>query len=266
MSETNPALANPTGKVQPVRPAATVIIVRDGPSDNPAGYEIFMLKRSGKSSFAGGMYVFPGGKVDPDDHLHALDAYRVGPTEQQLKQQQALGSEWRGYWIAGIRECLEEAALLLAYDGSGALVSFDDQALHARMEADRRALHAGELDIIDICRREGFKLAVDQIHFLNRFVTPIGRPRRFDTRFFVAKAPPSQVGLHDDVETVGSEWITPSDALERNAAGEFDLMRVTQLQLSGLCGFESADALIADVASRDEYPVTRPPTIPRDAQ
>lgn len=263
MTESNPALANPTGKVQPIRPAATVIIIRDGPPEHPSGYEIFMLKRSGKSSFAGGMYVFPGGKVDPDDHLHALDDYRVGPTEVQANQQAALGAEWRGYWIAGIRECLEEAALLLAYDESGQLVGFDDKALHDRMEADRHALHQGDLDMVDICRREGFKLAVDQIHFLNRFVTPIGRPRRFDTRFFVAKAPPSQLGLHDDVETVGSEWIAPSEALERNAAGEFDLMRVTQLQLQGLCGFDSAEALIDDIANRDTYPVTRPPTIPQ---
>lgn len=57
----------PRAPVQPIRPAATVIVVREAPSS----YEIFMLKRTSKASFASGMYVFPGGRVDSDDHLHA---------------------------------------------------------------------------------------------------------------------------------------------------------------------------------------------------
>ena len=49
---------------QPVRPAATVIIVRDAEPQ----YEIFMLRRTNQAVFAGGMYVFPGGRVDEHDH------------------------------------------------------------------------------------------------------------------------------------------------------------------------------------------------------
>ena len=97
-------------QVQPIRPAATVILVRGANVD----YEIFMLKRTRNASFAGGMYVFPGGRVDGDDHLHKYDAVRVGPEQRQQAQTTALGTEWRGYWIAGIRECFEEAGLLLA--------------------------------------------------------------------------------------------------------------------------------------------------------
>jgi len=78
--------------VQPIRPAATVIIVRQADS----GFEIFMLKRASESAFAGGMYVFPGGRVDPDDHLHKYDAWRRGPSPAQAAQMQALGDEWRG--------------------------------------------------------------------------------------------------------------------------------------------------------------------------
>ena len=75
------------------------------------------------------MYVFPGGRVDGDDHLHKYDAYRHGPTEAQAPQVKALGDEWRGFWIAAIRETFEEAGLLLAYDQNGDMISFADEAL-----------------------------------------------------------------------------------------------------------------------------------------
>ena len=86
----------PRSPVQPIRPAATVIVVREAAQS----YEIFMLKRTSKASFASGMYVFPGGRVDSDDHLHAYDAYRHGPTEGQAPQVAALGDEWRGFWLS----------------------------------------------------------------------------------------------------------------------------------------------------------------------
>ncbi|MDH3643509.1 MAG: hypothetical protein OES38_15505, partial [Gammaproteobacteria bacterium] len=199
-------------QVQPIRPAATVIIVRDAGDD----FEIFMLKRTSGAAFAGGMFVFPGGRVDGDDHLHKYDARRVGPSERQRGQQLALGAEWRGYWVAGIRESFEEAGLLLAYTEAGELLAYEDDAVEARFDAYRGPLHAGELSLRQICERENLKLAVDHIHFHNRFVTPLGRPRRFDTRFFIAEAPPGQTGRHDDKETVDSIWISPREALQRN--------------------------------------------------
>ena len=194
--------------IQPIRPAATVIIVRDAPSS----FEIFMLRRTSGAAFAGGMYVFPGGRVDGDDHLHKYDPWRVGPSDDQAAQQAALGAEWRGYWVAGIRETFEEAGLLLAYTEDGALVDYADADSHARFESYRGPLHAGDLSLREICQRENVRLAVDRIHFHNRVVTPLGRPRRFDTRFFIAEAPPGQTGQHDDKETDDSVWISPQAA------------------------------------------------------
>ncbi|MGA0839397.1 MAG: NUDIX hydrolase [Pseudomonadales bacterium] len=240
--------------IQPIRPAATVILVREAAQ----GYEIFMLRRTSAAAFAGGMYVFPGGRVDGDDHLHAYDPWRVGPSPTQQPQQRALGDEWRGYWIAGIRESFEEAGLLLAYDADGRILAYPDAATRARFHAYREPLHAGALTLADICVREGLKLAVDRIHFLNRFVTPFGRPRRFDTRFFVAAAPPGQTGTHDAVETVDSVWISPEEALARHDAREFDLMRVTRMQLEMLAGFASVDTLMDHAASRTEFAIHRP--------
>ncbi len=240
--------------VQPIRPAATVILVRSAAVD----YEIFMLKRTSKASFAGGMYVFPGGRVDGDDHLHKYDSVREGPSESQQAQAAALGYEWRGYWIAGIRESFEEAGLLLAYTQNGELLSYDDAAVRARFASYRAPLHSGDLSLFEICRQENLRLAVDRIHFYNRFVTPLGRPRRFDTRFFVAEAPDKQTGEHDAKETVDSIWISPAEALERNKNQEFDLMNVTRIQLERLAEYASKSAVLDMAKSSDAFPVHRP--------
>ena len=158
--------------VQPIRPAATIIVVREA----RASFEVFMLKRTSRASFASGMFVFPGGRVDGDDHLHKYDSFRFGPTEGQAAQVAALGDEWRGYWIAAIRETFEEAGLLLAYKDNN-IVSFADDDVHDRFDALRKPLHSGTVSLLDICQQENLKLAVDQVHFYNRFVTPTGRPR-----------------------------------------------------------------------------------------
>ena len=240
--------------VQPIRPAATVIVVREASSS----YEIFMLKRSSKASFASDMYVFPGGRVDADDHLHKYDAYRHGPTEAQGPQVKALGDEWRGFWIAAIRETYEEAGLLLAYDQSGELISFADEPTHERFAAYRDPLHDGAVSLLEICQRESLCLAVDHVHFYNRFITPLGRPRRFDTRFFIASAPESQCGTHDTQETVDSIWISPQQALARHAEGEFGLMNVTRIQLEWLSEYSNKQALLEMSGSNTTFPTRRP--------
>ena len=239
--------------LQPIRPAATVIIVREAPSS----FELFMLKRTSKASFASGMFVFPGGRVDGDDHLHKYDPYRRGPSAAQAAQIRAVGYEWRGFWIAAIRETFEEAGLLLAYN-NGELVSFADPATHDRYAAFRDPLHDHDITLLEICEREQLELAVDRVHFYNRFVTPLGRPRRFDTRFFIASAPESQRGSHDQQETVDSIWITPQDALRRNAAKEFDLMNVTRIQLEWLSEYADKQALLKMAEQKQDFSVRRP--------
>jgi hypothetical protein len=119
-------------------------------------------------------------------------------------------------------------------------------------------LHAGELTLRSICEQENLKLAVDNIHFYNRFVTPLGRPRRFDTRFFIAAAPPGQTGRHDDAETVDSIWISPQEALRRNDEQQFDLMRVTRVQLEDLARSHSKADVLAAAAASTQFPTHRP--------
>ncbi len=244
----------PNKPVQPIRPAASVILARD----TDPGFEILMLRRTADAAFAGGMYVFPGGRVDGDDHLHVYDALRRGPDASQASQQVALGAEWRGFWIAGIRESFEEAGVLLAYDRDGALLDLHDDEIRARFDDYRHALHRGELSLDAICAREGLVLAIDRMHFLNRWITPEGRPRRFDTRFFIAEAPAKQHGRHDEYETVESQWIAPSDALSRNDRGDFGLMSVTRRQLETLADFATMRALHDLMTTQRTFPTFRP--------
>jgi 8-oxo-dGTP pyrophosphatase MutT (NUDIX family) len=246
--------------VQPIRPAATVIIARDGDADRDGiiEMEILMLRRTSAAAFAGGMYVFPGGRVESDDHLHAWDRWRTGPVDAQSAQLRAVGNDWRGFWIAAIRETFEESGLLLAYDADGKLLGWRDAQHEARFEAYRHQVHDGTLDLMDLCQRESLTLACDHVHFFNRWITPVGRPRRFDTRFFIAEAPPGQTGVHDDKETDDSVWITPRRALDLYAEGEFGLMRVTERQLVTLQDLGSVAALHAWALERQEFPIFRP--------
>ena len=258
MSDTSTEAPKPI-KTQPIRPAATVILVRPAPGT----FEIFMLRRTSKAAFAGGMHVFPGGRVDPEDHFNKYAQLCEGPSPEQSAQAKALGYDHLGYWVAGIRESFEEAGLLLAYDKSGNYLEFADPSMAERFARLREPLHDHKLGLDEICEREQLKLAVDRIHYYNRVVTPRGRPRRFDTRFFIAEAPVGQTGTHDQIETVDSIWITPGDALKQNAEDKFGLMRVTHQQLGELAEYRSVDALMTMARARREFPVSRP-KLPRD--
>tara|TARA_A100001037_G_scaffold298449_1_gene322203 strand:+ start:2203 stop:2898 length:696 start_codon:yes stop_codon:yes gene_type:complete len=221
-------------------------------------FEVFMLRRNSGSAFAAGMYVFPGGRVEGDDHLHKYDERRQGPSEAQITQKIALGNEWRGYWIAGIRESFEEAGLLLAYRSDGSLIEFSDPAVDLRFKRYRDLLNSGAMSLLDICKVEDLKLAVDRMHFHNRFVTPFGRPRRFDTRFFIAEAPLEQAGQHDREETVDSVWISPEKALKMNDEDELGLMGVTRHQLEYLAKHDSKDSILKAASAKTRFPTRRP--------
>ncbi|MEM7020873.1 MAG: NUDIX hydrolase [Pseudomonadota bacterium] len=244
---------------QPIRPAATVIIARDASPQ----YEIFMLQRTNAAAFAGGMYVFPGGRVDDADGSKDYPPLLSGPSSEQALQQEALGEGWQSYWLAGIRETFEEAGLMLAYDGNEQLLSYSTDN-HQRFDDYRQQLHKGDISLAEICRKENLKLAVNQIHFFNRFVTPPGRHRRFDTRFFIAVAPPAQTGFHDGHETINSTWISPTAALEKFNQGEFGLMKVTEKQLETLGQYQSTQELIDMAKNNKDFPTFRPTAPPAD--
>jgi len=80
-----------------------------------------------------------------------------------------------------------------------------------------------------------------------RWITPVGAPRRYDTRFFVARAPDGHEGEHDGSELVASAWMRPADALQAFANGDIDLILPTQRSLELIARFDRVDALLAEL-------------------
>lgn len=226
----------PDALAVPVRDAATVMLVRDGAK----GLEVFMVRRNLQSDFVGGAYVFPGGAVDPGDAGENMSRWCIGRDDLGASQVLELEQGGLAFWVAAIREAFEEAGLLLAMVGDAPL-RFDDEMVNRRFVEYRSAIDHGELSMAQLCETESLTLRVDRIGYFSRWVTPLGAPRRYDTRFFVAHPPEGQMPIHDNVEVIANLWIRPSEALERHAEGKFELIFPTVRSLEGLTQFDRAE-------------------------
>lgn len=243
----------------PIRDAATVMLVRDG-EHAEAPLEVFMLRRNLRSDFVGGAFVFPGGGVDDADRHADLEALCEGRTDAECSDLLDLDPPAGGlaYWVAAIRESFEEAGVLLAYEPTGEVVDLRDPAVEARFATHRKDVDAGERRLVAVCAEEGLRLAVDGMHYFSHWITPEGPTRRYDTRFFVGRAPEWQQPLHDDRETIANCWIRPADALARHESGEFDMIFPTIRSLEAIGRFETADELMAAAAAIESVPAMLP--------
>ena len=215
----------------PVRPAATVMLLRDGDS----GLEVFMLQRTHSAAFARSQYVFPGGRVDDADRGDDFEPVCDGLDDAAASQRLGVERGGLAWYVAAIRECFEEAGVLLARPEDGdVLVEFADARVAERFNAARQRVHDGEGSLVELCVTERLVLLPARLEFVAHWLTPVGESRRFDTRFFMAEAPPSQEPLHDDSETIASLWVRPSDALARWEARELQMFPPTVASLRAL--------------------------------
>lgn len=244
-----------------IRKAATVMLVRDGDE----GLEVFMLRRNLNSDFVGGAYVFPGGAVDTDDSHQDLEAICEGLTDIEAATRLELDPPVGGlaYWVAAIRESFEEAGVLLAYTASGEIIDLHDSATAERFVLHRKSVDTAERSLFDVCVEENLRLAVDGIQYFSHWITPVGPPRRYDTRFFVARAPERQSPLHDDRETIANIWVRPSDALERHRRDELELIFPTIRNLEAIADYKTADELL-EAAARERSIAAIQPRIVMD--
>ncbi len=279
-----------------IRDAATIVLSRDSRTagstneDDPRGIEVFMVRRNLNSDYVGGAYVFPGGAVDELDRSERAFSLCAGRDDREASQILEVEEGGLAFWVAAVRECFEEAGILLAYrttpdldlshsfEPSGAgeasvMLKGKDQSkvaspylLSDQLESWRKSLANGEIGFLDLCEREGLKIAADRIEYFSHWLTPKGAPRRYDTRFFVAAAPTEQVPSHDFSETVDSCWITPRDALRRHAEGSFDIIFPTIRHLEALAGFCCTADLLRAAAIRRHVPVICPKVVPVDDQ
>jgi 8-oxo-dGTP pyrophosphatase MutT (NUDIX family) len=216
------------------RPAATVVILRDGRQ----GLEVFMVVRHHEIDFASGALVFPGGKVDGLDEDPAWSefvAVPVGPLE-------------RAFVVAAARETFEEAGLVLARRvGEEGLMDAD--AAHRLVEMYRARLAAGSVTFLDVVRSENLCLAADLMVPFAHWITPQHQPKRFDTHFLLVAAPVEQLGAHDGGESVEGFWIAPNAALRAAEEGRRTLLFPTHMNLLKLARFANV-AEAVEVARR----------------
>lgn len=221
----------PTKTEAPARDSASLILLRDCAD----GIEVLLLRRHADTRVLGGVHVFPGGKLDPQDcspdAIAALDL--DAETLHERLQEPDLNPELAaGLHVAALRETLEECGLLLA-DGA------DAQARQAL--ADRQA--AGE-PLADAMAALGLRWQAGAILPWSRWITP-DHPAsgpRFDTRFFLARLPEGQQARHDGYEATEAVWISPRQALERHAAHELDLVPPQLMSLVQLCRHPDVDS------------------------
>jgi 8-oxo-dGTP pyrophosphatase MutT (NUDIX family) len=232
------------------RPASTILLLRDGAE---AEIEVFMMVRHYEIDFNSGALVFPGGSVDKGDQdiIASPELYSGG---------EGLDTASLSFRIAAIRETFEESGILLARPcGSNALV--DASRASAIEAAHRAALCEGKTTFPRVLTDSGMVLALDELVPYAHWITPEGLPKRFDTWFFLAAAPPEQVGAHDGKESTDSIWVSPREALEGGQSGRFKLPFPTTRNLIRLGKQASVEAALDD--SRGKPIVTVMPVVTR---
>lgn len=211
----------PASPVTP-RLAATVLLLRDDP------FEVLMVKRHERAFFPSAL-VFPGGTVDDDDWAAHWLPHLTGHEE--------LADQERAQRIAALRETWEEAGILVspgiaALPAAGATTPFRELVEAA----------GATLDLADMA------------HF-GHWVTPAMVPKRFDTHFYLARAPHGQDAICDGGETVSLEWVQPADAIARAEAGERSILFSTLANLRRLAESTTIDQAMAAAHARERFTV-----------
>jgi len=196
------------------------------------------LRRRTGSNFVGGMTVFPGGGIDLDDEHPSYRDRFVGLSADAATERLAT-PDALAYWVAVVRETLEEVGVLLACDAAG--VGCSEQVAHRH----RHDVDGGHRSLYAVLEEEALLITGDAIVDVGRWITPIGPPRRYDTRFFIARMPAGQTAVVDAVEAVFCEWRRPADALEEWSAGTLVMLPPTVAWLRVLARYDSVAQLLA---------------------
>ena len=247
------------------RPASTILLLRDS-AGTKSEIEVFMMVRHYEIDFASGALVFPGGSVDNGDKEIIANPLLYAGGE-------GFDAESLSFRIAAIRETFEESGILLARPrGSPALV--DAKRAGEIEAADRAALCEGKTTFLSVLSDNGMVLALDALVPYAHWITPEGMPKRFDTWFFLAAAPPAQAGAHDGKESTDSIWVSPREALEGGQSGRFKLPFPTTRNLIKLGKQTSVQAALEEARGKSVIAVMpvmtrlnggRQLRIPRDA-
>jgi 8-oxo-dGTP pyrophosphatase MutT (NUDIX family) len=206
-------------------PAATLVLVRDAPGRAP---DLLMVERAQGMAFAGGALVFPGGRIDAAD-----DSGAGGLGDGAAR-------------VAAIRETIEETAIPVGLRPSPSVK--DALAMQA-------ALVAGQ-SFVDVLGSQ-VELAPGGLTPWSRWLPNFHVTRRFDTLFFIARAPLGEWQPHViPGECSGAFWLTAAEALERERGGAARLIFPTRRNLERLAQHTSFEAMLDDAAAHPIEPIT----------
>jgi 8-oxo-dGTP pyrophosphatase MutT (NUDIX family) len=226
------------------RPASTVLLLRHGKAPvtggSHDGIEVFMMVRHHQIEFSSGALVFPGGSVDKGDR-------EIAGRRELYSARGELDEAALSFRIGAIRETFEESGILLARPkGSQDLI--DASRAREIEAADRASLCEGKTSFVDVLAENDLRLALDALVPYAHWITPEGLPKRFDTWFFLAAAPPDQLGAHDGKESTDSIWLSPQEALAGGESGRFKLPFPTTRNLIKLGKQPSVQAALDEAA------------------
>ena len=214
-------------------PAATIILLKD----DPDGMKILILRKASGKHFASGALVFPGGKVAESDEKFMGD---IGEKR----------NEYSILKIAAIREMYEECGIALARElTSDLLIDSDVLTTHQKnYESSTLLEFAAVIPLV---------IATDRLVRFAHWITPPSQPKRFDTHFFVATAPPGQIEPKvDGYEIVEAQWYKPKDIINDVQAGSVKLVLPTLMNVMKLSNIKTVDEAIEMAQSHNVIPVT----------
>ena len=222
-------------------------VLRDGPD----GLETLLLLRPVEAEFAPRAQVFPGGRIDEADadpawrevvRLDPADAHLLDPDPDPGQPAQL------AYVVGAIREVFEETAILLGAEDEAAPPSWLAEA--------RAKVHQSDRAFLDVVRQAGLRLRPSRLAYFARWITPVGLPRRYDTRFFAAATAPGQEAVAAPGEIQSLEWLTPAAALARADTNDAYTLPPTRAALALLGRYGTvADAIARLPADGDISPI-----------
>jgi len=211
-----------------IRSAATMVLLDDRPD-----LHVLALHRTELSTFVAGHTLFPGGSLEPDDRAFFWRLCVRGRKLEDVDKSLGVGPGSVAFWVAAIRETLEEVGVAIGCSAS--LVPHREDLASGRSRLS---------DLIDL----GIGLDIEEIYPVARWVTPMGQVKRYDTQFFVTRLPVGAVPVADGVEAVSLQWIRPIDAIDQWKAGELTMISPTVSIFQRLSGYRDSAEVISAVS------------------
>jgi 8-oxo-dGTP pyrophosphatase MutT (NUDIX family) len=232
------------------RPAATVVLMRDA----DAGAEVLLLRRHRRSGFAADAWVFPGGVVDAGDRDNAVLARLDGPSPAAWAARLGIAApaEAAGYVVAAIREAFEETGILLADAPEGGPAGADPARWR---ETARRALLEEVIGMRELVTSHLLRLRGDGVAYLAHWITPEPEPRRYDTRFFLARVAAGAECVVHDAEMTDAAWLPAAEGAARFARGEMKMLPPTVHTLRRIAAYGTADEALAALRDAPVHPI-----------